>query len=255
MSVGYLVIDSRLGTRLTGTNEHQRYRSASLVKLLIALDYLESRWPDVPHRDRELLEAMSRASDDAAASELWVRGGGQDIVRRMMRRIGLADTAPPEPPGMWGYTATSATDVTKIYQYLLNETDLSIRELLMGDLRGWTKRAADGFDQSFGVPSAVREPGAIKQGWSWGATAPQDKTGVTGGSGEDLDLIGRAMHTSGTIGRDDGRIFAILTLHSPMTPWPTCAQRITALTRAIAQAAGCVVSDEGNASPDTTAQR
>jgi len=54
----------------------------------------------------------------------WVRGGFTGVIDRMTALIGLPDTSPPSPEqrGFWGYTATSAVDVVKIYNYILDVT-------------------------------------------------------------------------------------------------------------------------------------
>jgi hypothetical protein len=244
MSAGFVVVDRRSGSITAARNERGRYRAASLVKLWIALDYLECRGPetDIPAEDRALLESMLRSSDDDAASALWVRGDQQEIIRRTAQRLGLADTHPPETPGMWGYTATTAADVARTYRYMLDTVHPKLREFLLQALRNWTGRASDGFDQSFGIPRAASVPGAIKQGWSGFADPPSRPVGTqadaadrgahnTGPIADQLDLTRRAMHTSGTVDRDDERIIVVLTLHSVRTSWDTCAQRVTRVTR------------------------
>ena len=51
-------------------DEHDRIRSASLVKLMIALDYFEnhSAYNPICAQDKVTLESMLRSSDDNAAS-------------------------------------------------------------------------------------------------------------------------------------------------------------------------------------------
>src|SRR3954469_24339279 len=82
MTASYLVVDQKTGETF-GADEHKQYRSASLVKLFIALDYLESHGPDyeTPADARALLEPMLRSSNDDAASTLWVRDGWEEIVK------------------------------------------------------------------------------------------------------------------------------------------------------------------------------
>jgi hypothetical protein len=256
METSFLLIDRKTGVPTVSADEHQRYRSASLVKLFIALDYLESRGPevDIPDEDRALLVPMLRSSDDGAASALWVRGEEQEIVRRMIGRIGLNDTAPPEDANMWGYTAISAADIARTYQYILDGTHPRFRDFLLDHLRRWTKCGSDGFDQSFGVPSGMSEPGAVKQGWSgfetgaprrvrWSASRerpPSTRTLVPGKEvrcAPTLDLTRRAMHTSGTAGANDEKIIVVLTLEPEDMSWEECASRITGVTRALDQAA------------------
>src|SRR6266700_3458110 len=90
-------------------------RSASLVKLLIVLDYLWNRGPGyaIPAADRSRLDIMLRSSDDDAASYFWKAGGADQIVSRMVARLALKDTTPPSAVARtgWGTTGLSAADV------------------------------------------------------------------------------------------------------------------------------------------------
>jgi hypothetical protein len=267
MTASYLVLDRTTGAS-TALDEHKQYRSASVVKLFIALDYLESHGPDyeIPAEDLALLEPMLRASNDDAASTLWVRDGWEEIVNRMVAKIGLTDTAPPAERGKWGYTAISAADVVKTYEYILTVAHPKYREFIMGNLHQATKCASDGFDQSFGIPSALPEPWGVKQGWSGfgagpapgeecvessqpsefvedvlaspevrnaAAKAPGEGTGATTKAAADIDLTSPAMHTTGTVGENDQKIVVVLTLEPTGTSWKDSADRITALTEAV----------------------
>ncbi|SDY40707.1 hypothetical protein SAMN05421504_105460 [Amycolatopsis xylanica] len=244
MTAGYLVFDRVTGTS-SGRDEHKRFRSASVVKLLIALDYLESRGPDqaIPADDRALLEPMLRSSDNNGANVFWVRDGGNAIIDRMVARLGLRETAPPTVAGMWGYTAISAADVVKIYQYLLTTAHPKYRDFIMGNLRQTTKCSPDGFDQSFGIPSALPRPWAVKQGWSKFGDRPGPGEECEGAYGRaaaepdladgDVDLDSRAMHTTGTVGQDDRTIVAVLTLEPTTVSWRESVTRITDLTRSV----------------------
>ncbi|MGH4013196.1 MAG: serine hydrolase [Pseudonocardiaceae bacterium] len=261
-SVSFTVVDRDTGEIRAEHDVHAQYRSASLVKLLIALDYFETRGPDVeiPPEDRTLLESMLRSSDDQAASILWVREGWQLIVERMVDRLGLTDTEPPADRRIWGYTATSAADVARIYEYLLAEAAPSAREFILGALREATHCAADGRDQYFGIPSAVDEPWAVKQGWSgYGDVEPGQECAeptparsdgeqatpesspavrdaairAQSAEGPDIDLTRPAMHTSGTIGAADDTIMVVLSLHAEGTSYEDSAERLTAITRVL----------------------
>jgi hypothetical protein len=90
----------------------------------------------------------------------WVRGGFTGVIDRMTALIGLPDTSPPSPKqrGFWGYTATSAADVVKIYNYILDVTPTQYRDFIIGNLHAWTQCAEDGRDQSFGIPRAFASP-------------------------------------------------------------------------------------------------
>lgn len=255
---GVLVVDRETGATKAEENEHDQFRSASLVKLLIALDYFHKRGPDaeIPDEDRELLGSMLRASDDEAASVLWVQEGQETIVERMVGILGLEDTEPPAERKIWGYTATSAADVARIYEYLLDEADPETGEFILGHLRVATRCAVDGRDQHFGIPRAAPEPWAVKQGWSgFGEVAPGEQCTPTlstvvepaddaqsredssqpsdTGSEPDIDLVREAMHTTGTIGDGDETIVVVLSLHPDGTSYEEAARRVTAATHAL----------------------
>ncbi|CAL99568.1 hypothetical protein A8924_0605 [Saccharopolyspora erythraea NRRL 2338] len=230
ISAGYLVVDAASGRVLSERDPRRRFRSASIVKILIALDHLLELGPggDIPDDDRALLGPMLRASNDDAASTLWERAGQRAVIDRMAPALGLRDTEPPADEGMWGYTAISAADVVRIYLHLLHDAPDDVGAFVLGHLRNHTQWADDGFDQSFGLPSALPDAGAVKQGWSgFGSRARTDA-----GSGDGIDLKRPAMHTTGTTA-DDGTVIAVLTLHPDDTDWDTAAKRVTELTRAI----------------------
>jgi hypothetical protein len=265
MTAGYLVLD-RVTGQSWGSDEHKQFRSASVVKLFIALDYLESHGPgyQIPSEDLALLRPMLRSSNDDAASTLWVRDGWEQIVVRMVARIGLTDTAPPAERGKWGYTAISAADVVKTYQYILTQAHPSFRDFIMSNLRLSTKCGSDGFDQSFGIPSALPRPWAVKQGWSGFGAGPAPgqqcveptrfravpisqemrdaiaeiygENARTAGrsAAPDIDVTSRAMHTTGTIGGNDEKIVVVLTLEPTTLSWQDSATRITNLTATVA---------------------
>jgi hypothetical protein len=248
---GYMVFDRASGKVALQHNAHGTVRSASVVKILIAVDYLEARGGrSVPAADLALLRGMLRSSDDAAATALWRRGGRGAIVRRMVARMRLADTAPPPAthPGYWGYTAISAYDIVKAYRYVLERAHPRIRRFVIGELRRATRCGKDRFDQYFGIPRAVPRPWAVKQGWSGFGTVPADPCGSRPAGGTAFRLrpvahpylgLGRpVLHTTGTVGGDDRRIVVVLTLHPAGTPFGTASSRLTSLTRQIHRAAG-----------------
>ncbi|MEV8637914.1 hypothetical protein AB0395_40320 [Streptosporangium sp. NPDC051023] len=247
-STAYMVYDRTTGAS-TQSQEHKQLRSASLVKLLIAIDYLEARTPgsSIPAADAQLLQTMLRSSDDTAANTLWVRDGWEAIVNRMVTKIGLIDTAPPADRGMWGYTALSASDVVKIYRYILERAHPTIRDLIMGHLRQATRCAADGWDQYFGIPSAIPRPWAVKQGWSaFGEEPPQcgSAAGRTASPGPSsrtasIDLSSPAMHTSGTFCANDRKIMVVLTLNPIGTTWNDAATRLTTKAADLYNTVGC----------------
>lgn len=227
----YVVFDH--GRVVAERGARQVFRSASVVKILIALDYLERH--EASAADRALLRVMLRSSDDGAATGFWRRGGQRQVVERMVRRVGLAETAPPpaDKPGFWGYTALSARDVVKTYRYLLERAPKAQREFVLEQLRRSTPCGTDGFDQTFGIPSAVKRPWAVKQGWSGFGDVPAEpcrKGGARPAAWRpDLGLGRPVLHTTGLVG--DRKIVVVLTLQPAGTSFRTAAARITDLTR------------------------
>lgn len=243
-------------------HRHARFRAASVVKLLIALDYLIQHDPelnldkattDEQRMDILALRTMLRGSWDYAASVLWVRGGFTDVIDRMTGLIGLPDTSPPAPDqrGFWGYTITSAADVVKIYNYILDTAPTRYRDFIIGNLHASTRCAEDGRDQSFGIPRAFARPWGAKQGWSgWSTTVPdeqrcfEDRAGIGEFAGPvpamkenpnpPADLISPLLHTTGTIGPGERSIVVIFTTYPKDATWPQGAADITRLCRNLA---------------------
>ncbi|RZT27420.1 hypothetical protein EV649_1184 [Kribbella sp. VKM Ac-2569] len=236
LTAGIAVFDREAGQFVHQQDADRQFRSASVVKLLIVLDFFWDRGPeyDVPPADRERLDVMLRSSDDDAASYYWEQLGGAAIVDRMVKRLGLTHTAgpPASHPGFWGYVAITAADTVRIYRYLLEDAPLPVREYVMGQLHQATRHGTDGFDQYFGIASVFETGYSIKQGWS----------GFHGSSGyrsdkakprSVVDLVNDALHTTGTVGADDRTIVAVFTLHPSGTPYEQAYAAVTQLTAAL----------------------
>ncbi|MEV6397473.1 hypothetical protein AB0M39_22330 [Streptomyces sp. NPDC051907] len=266
VTAGVAVFDRQTGAFTEQVNASTQFRSASVVKLLLALDFLWNRGPDysIPAADRTRLNAMLRSSEDDAASYYWGAGGGSAVITRMASRLGLTDTAGPPAgyPGYWGYTALSARDTVKIYRYLLDTAPAPVRDFIMGNLRQSTRCASDKFDQHFGIAGAFDRPWAVKQGWSgFGATgtcgpegaaqAGASKTSASktpasnaspdaspaqeaaAAAAADVDLARPALHTTGTVGPGDRSIVAVFTLHPAKTSYGKAYTDLGRLTRSL----------------------
>ncbi len=170
VTAGIAVFDRQTGQLVQQLNADHQFRSASVVKLLIVLDFLWDRGPayDVPAADRTRLEVMLRSSDDDAASYYWDHLDGAAIVDRMVARLGLTQTAGPPAthPGFWGYVAITAADTVRIYRYILDRAPEPVRRYVMDLLHRPTRYGTDGFDQYFGIASVFDPDFSIKQGWS-----------------------------------------------------------------------------------------
>jgi hypothetical protein len=254
VTAGIAVFDRQTGTFTEQVNSAGQFRSASVVKLLIALDLLWNRQPgDLSAADRSRVDTMLRGSDDNAASTFWANNGGGAIIDRMVPRLGLADTARPPSthPGFWGYTALSARDTVKIYRYLLDSAPASVRDYMMGNLRQSTRCATDGYDQHFGIAGSFNRPWAVKQGWSGfssgGCTATANAAvKAPAGSGKQaaaavrsaaginaVDLSRPALHTTGVVGAGDRSIVAAFTLHPSGTSYGKAYSDLGRLTRSL----------------------
>jgi beta-lactamase class A len=181
-TVGVLAVDTDSGEPVASYNATEPMYTASVVKLLIAIDLLHSEnWqPDDATAAR--LEQMISYSDDNIANELWDEDDGNSIVTRTAALIGLTDTQPPDDPTQWGETTMSAQDVVATYQYIQDEIPAQAQDVLMTGMRNAAATAADGFQQYFGIPDGL--PGtswAIKQGWMLlTSTTVLNTTGMVG---------------------------------------------------------------------------
>ncbi|WP_405061835.1 hypothetical protein OG474_09340 [Kribbella sp. NBC_01505] len=225
VTAGVAVFDRQTGRFTESLNPDLQFRSASVVKLLLVLDYLWNRGPayDIPASDRARLEVMLRSSDDDAASYYWDQLGRSAVIDRMVPRLGLTNTAGPPAgyPGYWGYAAFTAADTVRIYRYLLDQAPAPVRTFVMGNLHQATRYGTDGFDQYFGIASVFEQPFAIKQGWSGFSNSKA------------VDLTKEALHTTGTVGPNDRTIVAVYTLHPDGTAYGKAYTDVTRLTRTL----------------------
>ncbi len=190
--VGIDVVNTATGAQLAELNSGQQFYTASVVKLLIALDVLNSQgWQPDP-ATTGLIQQMLSASDDGIADTLWDTNGGSAIVTRMAGLMGLTGTTPPGDPDQWGETLTTAKDVVTIYRYLNTSVPAAARTVVMNALEGAQQIAADGTNQFFGIPDGLSGADwAIKQGWmSLDSSITMDTTGMVGsGNGQPMNDI------------------------------------------------------------------
>jgi hypothetical protein len=160
---------ARLATFAAGNAEADRpFPAASMVKLFMAEDILHrARTGRLALRvdDPFLLQEMIRASDDPAASTLWVRYGGGRMVADVARRYGLSGTAPPAVASQWGEATTTARDLARFLSLLPTVAHPEDAAALLGWMRTATPLAADGFDQQFGLFGTAPPGTPVKQGW------------------------------------------------------------------------------------------
>lgn len=256
VTAAFVVYDRHNDTFTATRDPHAPFRSASVVKLLIALDELVQHDPeldldeattDEQHMEILALQAMLRGSWDHAASALWVKNGFTDVIDRMTALIGLTGTVPPVERGIWGYTVTTAADVVAIYDFLLDEAPAGYRDFIVGNLYAADRCAVDGRDQYFGIPAAFARPWGVKQGWSgWGSEVPEEQrcaeqrfrmaefAGNPPAGREaahpPADLVSPLLHTTGLLGPEQRSIVVVFTTFAEGTSWPQGAATITELS-------------------------
>jgi hypothetical protein len=184
-SVGFVLYDRESGKELASLDADRPYYTASVVKLLIAIDEVRSNdgWALPDAGAVEDLTDMLEGSNDAIASAFWEQNGGTEIVTRTAALIGLPHTTPPSDPAEWGMAKTSAADVVATYEYLLDVIPDEVAAPLLAALGNARNPADDGWDQYFGIPDGLPgRPWQIKQGWMILRNAlVLNTTGVVGG--------------------------------------------------------------------------
>jgi hypothetical protein len=209
-TLGAVVYDRTTGRVRLAYNAEVPFRSASLVKLLIAIDVLD-RGAGADERAR--IARMLKMSDDNLASKFWVEDGGPELVLRTAAELGLTGVRTPEDPGKWGQVVLTPQAVVTIYRYVLNLPSAD-RSLIVDALAQAPRYAEDGFDQYFGIPDGLAAQWAVKQGW-----------GSNGSS--------KVLHSTGLVGPGFRYIVVLLTDHPLATDWPTASQSLTAAAAAV----------------------
>lgn len=210
-----LVLDRNTG-QLVSNGNGTTIAIASVVKLFIADDLLlqEAKGQTVlTPDDRDQLDVMLRSSDDSAAEVFWNRSGGSAIVNRVAARYGLGSTRPPND-GRWWNTISTAADLVRYYDMLMNGSGGLPAEqanVILANLAQSTPEAIDGtqpggtYPQRFGIPEGLyAEPVAVKQGWMCciGSDWMHLSTGVIGPDRRFIMVIGSLQPTNAATARD-----------------------------------------------------
>ncbi|MEZ0366679.1 hypothetical protein ACAG26_23685 [Mycobacterium sp. pUA109] len=186
-AISAAVLDRATG-QLISNNPSHSIATASVAKLFIADDLLlheSDGAAELSPEERAELDVMLRSSDDNAAEKFWNAGGGDAIITRVATRYGLAATTPGSD-GRWWNTISTAADLARYYDMLLDGAGGLPRErasIIMTDLAHSTAAGIDGYPQRFGIPEGLyAEPVAVKQGWMCciGADWMHLSTGVVG---------------------------------------------------------------------------
>lgn len=183
--LSWAMLDLAAGTTLTSPNATETNSTESMIKVWIVADHLR-RAADRGDRpsDQELRDARLaiRDSHNAAAQRLYVAGGQDAMVERMIEHCELADTHIPEGgSGWWSRTQISAVDAVRLGRCVADGTaagsewtDWLLAE--MRTVRGSTAESDQRPEENFeggrwgiidGLPEPVLASGvAIKNGWT-----------------------------------------------------------------------------------------
>jgi hypothetical protein len=205
-----VAILDRITHQLVSNGNSQIPGIASVAKLFIADDLLlqESTGKTrLSPEDRQALDIMLQSSDDGAAEKFWGQDGGEVIVNQVASRYGLASTAPPDD-GRWWNTISTASDLVRYYDMLLNGSGGLPPEragMIINDLARSTPTGIDGYPQRFGIPDGLyAEPVAVKQGWMCcvGADWMHLSTGVIGADRRYIMVIESLQPSDDATARD-----------------------------------------------------
>lgn len=163
IDLGLAIVDLRTGAA-AGHDADVPFRSASLSKLLVAVDMLTSG--EVPVADLERLRRALGLSDDDAMNALWTLHDGMGAIDRVAAQAGLTATHAPADASQWGDVEMSADDVASLYRYILTDLPDADRDFVVTALSSASPTAADGFDQAYGLLAPGTDAYA-KQGWMW----------------------------------------------------------------------------------------
>jgi hypothetical protein len=199
---GVAVFDLRAGEEVFAEQPDEPFPAASVIKLLIALDALESGSAPVGSVSR-----MLAASSDDIANRLW----RTSIPRVWAKRIGLTGLRAAPDPHKWGDVLLTAHDVVAVYRYVLDSPHAGV---ITSALEGATPRGEDGFDQTFGIPDAAGDHRwGVKQGWACCYSGF------------------RALNTTGVV--DRRYVVVVLTRQPASTGYAEAGARVTALVKAL----------------------
>jgi Beta-lactamase enzyme family len=155
----FAVIDSR--GRLAGVEMHRRFHSASVVKSMLLVAYLQmlaAQHRSVDGASEALLYPMIHASDNEAASAVLAIVG-EAALDRVAREAHMVDYESGD--GFWGFTEVSAADLARFFLY----QEALIPRRFEGYAR-WLLSTIE-TSESWGIPAVARPEFEVffKGGW------------------------------------------------------------------------------------------
>lgn len=169
MTLGVAVLDVNTGELAEGRDGGRHFMSASLCKLILAVDVLDRHRAEGRRVDPADLDLITRAlsdSDDNAMNALWGRYDGAGAVARVAARLGLTASLPPESSNLWGDALVTAADMVTLHRYVLRDMAPQDGAVIVNALSAVNAVATDGFAQHFGLLHQGASPRRYaKQAW------------------------------------------------------------------------------------------
>ncbi|HEX6352926.1 serine hydrolase [Actinophytocola sp.] len=162
---GIVVRDRQTGAVWRNTHSSTLIWACSTPKLAMVVDLLlrnDSGAVTLTADDRRLMHLMLNSSDDAAATTLWNRYGGEREYASRFPSYGMTDMRfTAEHPHHWGWILTTADDLDRLMNYVLTQLPAAHRDYIVNEMR-----SVD-VNQQWGVWGAgtAAQPGN-KNGWS-----------------------------------------------------------------------------------------
>jgi hypothetical protein len=155
----FAVIDDH--GRLAGRDVHRRFSSASVVKSMMLVAYLQllaRQHRPLDSASRELLYPMIHASDNLAASSV-LASVGQQALDRVAHEAGMQDYE--RSRGWWAFTQVSAADLARLF--------FRQDALIPHRFDGYARQLLSTIEpsQSWGIPAIARPQFQVyfKGGW------------------------------------------------------------------------------------------
>lgn len=162
--VGIVIHDRKTGAVWRNANSQTHIWGCSIPKLAMVVDLLlrnDSGAIRLTPEDRSLMHMMLHSSDNDAATTLWMRYGAEDYATRFPS-YGMTDMKfTAEHPHTWGWILTTADDLDRLMNYVLNKLPVVHRDYIVREMR-----TVDS-NQQWGVWGAgdTASPGN-KNGWA-----------------------------------------------------------------------------------------
>ncbi len=148
-STAYAVVDDT--GRLGGARIHERFETASVVKVMMLVGYLQmlaAEHRGVDAAANAILYPMIHISDNNAASAVFAAIGGYPALERIAAQSQMTDFVPGV--GWWAYTQTSAADQARFF--------FELDGLIPARFDAYARGLLSGIEpsQSWGLPPVAR---------------------------------------------------------------------------------------------------